>query len=173
MKANYDYCLGEVLKWEGGYTNHPADKGGPTNFGITIHDYRMYVNPTATALDVKNMKLDDAKTIYRIRYWDLCQCDALPDGLDYTVFDFAVNSGVKRSISYLQQAAGCDLIDGIMGPRTLHYTLLKDPIELINTINTWRLLFLTHLKIWKFFGKGWGKRVKGVKADSLIMANDH
>ena len=49
----YDQSLARLLAHEGGYTNHPADPGGPTNFGITIHDYRRYVKPGATAADVK------------------------------------------------------------------------------------------------------------------------
>ena len=53
---NYGECITRLLKHEGGYTNHPADPGGPTNFGITIYDYRKYVKPGATAEDVRNMK---------------------------------------------------------------------------------------------------------------------
>lgn len=171
MKENYDFCLQEVLKWEGGYTNHPQDKGGPTNFGITIHDYRMYINPKATAIDVRNMKLEDAKTIYRARYWDLCRCDDLPSGVDYTVFDFAVNSGAARSAKYLQQVVECPLVDGIIGPRTLHYVDFWDPRIVVTRMNDWRLYYLNHLRIWKYFGKGWGRRVKGVKSESLRLAN--
>lgn len=36
----YDEALRRLLAHEGGYTNHPSDPGGPTNFGITIYDYR-------------------------------------------------------------------------------------------------------------------------------------
>ena len=56
---NYDDALRRLLAHEGGYTNHPADPGGPTNFGITIFDYRKYVKPNATAADVRAMKLED------------------------------------------------------------------------------------------------------------------
>jgi len=64
--SNYDLALVRVLAHEGGYTHHPSDPGGPTNFGITIHDYRRFIEANGTALDVKNMKrADAAKTIAR------------------------------------------------------------------------------------------------------------
>ena len=81
--SNYDEALRRLLAHEGGYTNHPSDPGGPTNFGITIADYRKYVKPDATAADVRAMKIDEAKTIYRKRYWDAQRCDELPAGVDY------------------------------------------------------------------------------------------
>ena len=54
----YDEALRRLLAHEGGYTNHPSDPGGPTNFGITIHDYRKYVKPNATAVDVRAMTVE-------------------------------------------------------------------------------------------------------------------
>ena len=51
--SSYDAALARLLAHEGGYTNDAADPGGPTNFGITIYDYRKYVKPDATAADVK------------------------------------------------------------------------------------------------------------------------
>ena len=51
--ASYDESLGRLLVHEGGYSNHPSDPGGPTNFGITIHDYRRYIRPSGTAADVR------------------------------------------------------------------------------------------------------------------------
>src|SRR6266700_411770 len=97
MKNNYDDCLARVLKSEGGYTNDPRDPGGPTNFGITIADYRSYINRNATASDVRRMKIDQAKTIYKSKYWDKVNGDNLPSGVDYTVFDYGVNSGINRA----------------------------------------------------------------------------
>ena len=57
MLSTYDVCLPLLLVHEGGYTNHPSDPGGPTNFGITIGDYRRYVKADATAADVRAMRL--------------------------------------------------------------------------------------------------------------------
>jgi len=64
MQSTYEVCLPLLLAHEGGYTNHPSDPGGPTNFGITIYDYRKYVKSNATAADVRAMTLDEAKRIY-------------------------------------------------------------------------------------------------------------
>ena len=47
-QSNYDDALARLIAHEGGYSNHPDDPGGPTNFGITIADYRRYVKPSAT-----------------------------------------------------------------------------------------------------------------------------
>jgi lysozyme family protein len=47
---SYDEALRRLLAHEGGYTNHPADPGGPTNFGITIFDYRKYVKWVSPSL---------------------------------------------------------------------------------------------------------------------------
>ena len=81
--STYDEALRRLLVHEGGYSNHPSDPGGPTNFGITIYDYRKYVKPDATAADVRAMKVEDAKAIYRSKYWDVMHCDELPAGVDY------------------------------------------------------------------------------------------
>ena len=109
-------CLARLLAHEGGYTNHPSDPGGPTNFGITIYDYRRYVKPGATAADVKAMQVEEAKRIYRAKYWDAQRCDELPAGVDYAVFDYGVNSGIGRSKKVLQRVVGVNA-DGVLGPR--------------------------------------------------------
>lgn len=153
MQQNYNYALQQVLKSEGGYTNDPQDPGGPTNFGITIADYRMYVNKNATATDVKNMHLADAQTIYRSKYWNAVNGDTLPSGVDYCVFDYGVNSGVGRANKV--------------------YNRLKssDAKGTINAICNERLQFLQSLSTWSHFGKGWGSRVASVRANSLALAN--
>src|SRR5574339_420510 len=95
MKSTYDICLPLLLAHEGGYTNHPRDPGGPTNFGITIHDYRKYVKPGATAADVRAMALDEAKAIYRMCYWDAQRTDEVLPAVakrDPTVLVAAINA---------------------------------------------------------------------------------
>jgi lysozyme family protein len=58
--STYDDALRRLLVHEGGYSNHPSDPGGSTNFGITIADYRACVKPDATADDARNMTVDVA-----------------------------------------------------------------------------------------------------------------
>lgn len=153
MLINYEDSLKRLLKDEGGYSNHPSDPGGPTNFGITIIDYRKYVKPTATADDVKHMQLSEAKTIYKAKYWDAQKCSELPSGVDYCVFDYGVNSGVGRTKKVLAK-----------------FKDIKDPIKLINAICDERMAFLKRLKTWNTFGVGWSRRVNGVRAHSLELA---
>ena len=94
VATNYNYALEQVLLSEGGYTNDPRDPGGPTNFGITIYDYRAYINHAGTATDVKNMTKAQAAAIYKSKYWDAVNGDNLPSGVDYCVSDYGVlNSG--------------------------------------------------------------------------------
>lgn len=118
---NFNDCLNRVLKDEGGYSNDPSDSGGATNFGITIADYRKYINKNGTPKDVKNMTVDQAKTIYRTKYWDALGCDTLEAGVDYTCFDYGVNSGLGRPRKALQRfksLKGTQLIDAINDERT-------------------------------------------------------
>src|SRR5712691_4793819 len=101
--SSYDEALSRLLVHEGGYSNHPSDPGGPTNWGITIHDARAYWKKDATASDVRAMPLDVAKEIYRSKYWRAMRCDDLPAGVDYAVFDYGVNSGIGRAGKVLRR----------------------------------------------------------------------
>lgn len=156
MKKNFNDCLTRLLKDEGGYTNDPNDNGGPTNFGITLTDYRKYINNNGTASDVKNMSVDEAKTIYKGKYWDALNCDTLPSGVDYTVFDYGVNSGLGRPRKVLQR--------------------FKDlsGTKLIDAINDERMTFLRSIGTGHNAGflAGWTARVNRVRAYSKVLAND-
>ncbi len=169
-KSSYDESLRRLLISEGGYTNHPSDPGGPTNFGITIFDYRKYVKPNATAADVKAMRLDEAKTIYRAKYWDAQRCDELPAGLDYSVFDYGVNSGIGRSGKVLRRILGLSDATSVVTDEVLRAVAKRNASDLIEAINDERLAFLKRLKTWPVFGAGWGRRVAEARATSLHMA---
>jgi len=163
-------ALAKVLEHEGGYTNHPADPGGPTNFGITIADYRKYVKADARAADVQAMRLDEAKAIYRAAYWDAMRCDELPAGLDYATFDYGVNSGVGRAVRVLQRLLHM-ADDGRMTDTVIAAVDQRDPAELIAALCDERLAFLKKLKTWPVFGAGWGRRVADVRTIALGMAS--
>lgn len=123
--STYDDALRRLLVHEGGYSNHPSDPGGPTNFGITIADYRAYVKPDATADDVRNMTVDGAKRIYRKRYWDAQRCDELPAGVDYSVFDYGVNSGIGRSGKVLRRVVGLPDNTSVVTDQVLAYARVR------------------------------------------------
>jgi lysozyme family protein len=162
--------LKAAARSQSGYTNHPSDPGGPTKFGITIDDYRRYVKTNATAADVRRMKLDEAKIIYRDKYWNAQRCDELPAGVDYAVFDYGVNSGIKwQSSAPRAQAARqfkCCYRRGRCGGAC------DRSQTLIVAICDERLRFLQSLRTWPVFGAGWGRRVAEVKSTALAMAAD-
>ena len=68
MKETYERAIAKVFEDEGGYSNDAGDPGGPTNWGITIHDARMYWKADADAADVKAMPKSVAEEIYIERY---------------------------------------------------------------------------------------------------------
>ncbi len=95
-----------IARWEGGYSNHPADRGGPTNMGITQRVYGEWLGKPVTAEQVKAMPLAHALAIYRERYWLAANIDRLPEELQPVVFDMAVNHGPGTAVRLLQGALG-------------------------------------------------------------------
>jgi lysozyme family protein len=168
--SSYDDALRRLLVHEGGYTNHPSDPGGPTNFGITIHDYRKYVKPGATAADVLAMRIEEARRIYRAKYWDAQRCDELPAGVDYAVFDYGVNSGIGRSGKVLRRCLRLSDKTSVVTGAVIAAALRADAEALVAAICDERLRFLKSLRTWGVFGKGWGRRVAEVKTFALALA---
>lgn len=167
---NFDEALRRLLRDEGGYGNHPSDPGGPTNFGITLADAQRYWKSGATADDVRAMPQSVARDIYRQRYWSALRCDALPDGVDYAVFDYGVNSGIGRAGKVLRRKLGLPDHSGTVTDTVIAATAKTDPAQLVTAICTERLAFLKALKTWPVFGRGWSRRVAGVQAAALVMA---
>lgn len=170
MKKNYETCLPLLLAHEGGYTNDTRDPGGPTNFGITIFDYRKYVKPNATAADIRAMSIDDAKNIYRVRYWDAQRCDDLPGGVDYAIFDYGVNSGVSRAGKVLRRVIGLPEARSGIDVDVITTVRAMDAKSVITAVCAERLKFLQSLRTWKTFGTGWARRVADVRRTALSLA---
>ena len=169
VASSYEPSLARLLTHEGGYTDHPDDPGGPTNYGITIADYRRDVKPGATAADVRAMSVGEAKAIYRRRYWDAQRCDDLPAGIDYAVFDYGVNSGIGRSGKVLRRVLGMPEEAGTVTDAVVAAARAADAAAVITAICDERQRFLKSLKTWDVFGKGWGRRVAEVEAAALAM----
>lgn len=163
MRENLEHALKWVLAHEGGYVNHPKDPGGATNMGVTQRTYNAYrARRGLPAQSVRGIASDEVAEIYKTQYWDAVRADDLPAGLDYAVFDYAVNSGPSRAMKDLQREVGA-APDGINGMRTMEGVNAADTFDLIERLCNRRMRFLRSLKHWPTFGKGWTRRVMGVQ----------
>ena len=162
MRGNFPLALKYVLAHEGGKVDHPKDPGGRTNQGVTQRVYDAYRKRQGLpARDVWDMKASERDEIYKYEYWDRVQADYLPSGLDYAVFDYAVNSGVQRAAKDLQRTFQLNLVDGQIGSGTLAAIGPVVSADHIKAYCNRRMAFLKALKNWKTFGKGWKRRVMG------------
>lgn len=116
MRESFDSAFSFVIGSEGEYSNDPDDPGGETKYGISKRAY--------PHLDIKNLTLDDAKSIYWQDYWDKADCDNLPNPLDICVFDTAVNQGVGRAKLLLAKS---DVWQEFLLNRISHYKSLGKP----------------------------------------------
>ena len=169
MKDNFRSSLDHVLVHEGGWADHPKDPGGATMKGVTLAVFQRHFGAKKTKDDLRNISDAELEKVYRTGYWDKCSCDDLPLGVDYAVFDSAVNSGPGRGAKWLQQAVGA-IVDGGIGPNTLESVALHEPQAIINSMLDARMRFLRGLRTFSDFGRGWTRRVSGVRAKAIEMA---
>ena len=169
MKHNWDEALAHILKYEGGYVNHPDDPGGMTNLGVTKRVWEEWTGKPATEADMRSLTPAMVSPLYKKRYWDAVRGDDLPSGVDLAVFDFAVNAGVGRAGKFLQQALGVTA-DGQIGPKTLEAATKMPADELIEKFCELREQFYRSLPTFATFGKGWLNRLASVEAESKDMA---
>lgn len=168
MKDNFEQCLAFVLRSEGGYVNNPKDPGGRTNLGVTQKTYESYVGHPVDEATMRSLTPEMVEPIYKRDYWDALSCDNLPDGVDYVVFDLAVNSGTRKAAKILQGCVGVPA-DGVIGPKTLKAASECNPHKLASDICRQRLVFLQGLSTWGTFGRGWGRRVAEVEETASSM----
>ncbi len=169
MKDNFEAALKAILHHEGGYVNHPKDPGGMTNLGVTKRVWEEWVGHEVTEKIMRELTPEIVGPMYKVKYWDKVKGDDLPTGVDYVVFDAAVNSGPGRAAKWLQACVGVEP-DGGIGPKTLAAVNAFDTNQLIEDYAKRRLSFLMDLQTWDTFGKGWGRRVAEVQKTGLDMA---
>jgi lysozyme family protein len=151
---NFDQAFDILLRHEGGFSDHAADPGGKTRFGIT----EAVAREVGYRGDMRELPLDLAKRIYKDRYWDAVRAEELPEAIRYAVFDAAVNSGPRQAIRWLQRAVGAN-DDGIIGPQTLAAVRAADPERVLRRVLAARLRFMVGLPNWPAFGRGWARRI--------------
>jgi lysozyme family protein len=147
-------CHAVTAKWEGGWSNHPDDPGGPTMYGIIQKVYDGKRKEWGKALQsVRLITRVEALRIFREDYWDKVGADTLPAGVDLCGYDGGVNSGVGQSKKWLARSAS-----------------ITDPVTRVKNLCKQRLSMLQSLKSWKSFGKGWTRRVVDIEAKGVAMA---
>lgn len=154
MSDRFSVCHPITASWEGGWSDHKADPGGKTMYGVTQATYtasrKRWGLPTRS---VKLISMTEALRIYREEFWDKCNASQLVPGVDLAVYDASVSSGVSRGVKWLKASVGSN-----------------DHSETVKRICRARLGFMQSLKIWKTFGKGWGRRVADIEVKGVAMA---
>jgi lysozyme family protein len=172
--TRFEECLALVLVHEGGKVDLKADPGGRTNMGITQRVYNGWrTKKGQQPRDVYDITKAEVADIYKAQYWDTAQCDDLPPGVDYVVFDGNVNSGVGQSVKWLQRSLPgyTGPIDGDIGAGTLGAVAAETDYDaLVDRICDRRMTFLKALRTWATFGRGWTRRVEGVRKAGKAMA---
>lgn len=111
--------LDDVIRREGGYVDHPADRGGCTKYGITLATLAAVRQHPVHCGDVQALTLEEARAIYRRRYVQAPGFDRVTDpALQALLVDYGVHSGPRRAVEALQRAVGAT-VDGRLGPQTL------------------------------------------------------
>ena len=139
-----------------------------TNLGVTKRTYDEFHGTDATEEDMRNLKKSDVEPIYRSNYWNRCRCQDLPSGVDWAVFDFAVNAGTGRAAKALQQAVEAEQ-DGSIGPLTLMKVKDHEVVNIINRIAIYREQFYRSLSNFDTFGKGWIRRNDETRRQAIHM----
>jgi lysozyme family protein len=172
MADTFDTCLAFTLREEGGYVDNPADPGGATNMGVTLATYREWSDdPDLGSVQVQDMTERTASAIYRSLYWNRLRADALPAGVDLSVFDMGVNSGNWRSARLLQRAIGFtgDEVDGCIGPETLGAAAKCDARSVVDDLAQRQAAFYRSLDDFDTFGEGWLNRTRARQRAALAM----
>jgi lysozyme family protein len=173
VEANFKRSYDRVSIYEGGYVDHPRDPGGPTNRGIIQRVYDGYRRGKGLeSRSVRQITDAEVRDIMKRQYWDRAQCGRLPAGVDFVVFDGAINSGPSQSVKWLQRALGTVRVDGDIGETTIDAANAHpDHDALIAEILRRRLAMLQSLRTWDAFGRGWSARIASVKAIGQAWAS--
>ena len=176
MNSNWQKSFELMLKSEGYFSNDQRDSGnhlpdgreGSTMLGVTQYNWENWIGHEVTQEQMKKLTPEDVKPFYKKKFWDVCRCDDMPSGIDYLVFDFAVNAGCGGSAKILQKAVGVTP-DGGIGPMTLAAVNAIPEAELIEKFSEAKEAFYRSLDNFPVYGNGWLSRVAQVKVKASAM----
>jgi lysozyme family protein len=175
MIENLDKALVYIFKSEAGFQSDSHDTGnklpdgraGCTNLGVTQAAWETYVGHPVTWNDMRALTTVTVTPFYKRKYWDAVRGDDLPTGIDYMMFDFAINAGPGRAIKLLQECVG-EKADGVLGPISMS-TIKAMPIKLlIQRFTDTKEKFYKSLNNPKY-EHGWLARNETVEINALHM----
>lgn len=176
---DYRDAIKKVLQHEGGFVNHPNDRGGPTNWGVTLKTYNEYMTKVtgrpyqATIDEIKNMPMGNALLIYKTLYWDKIQGDKIRKySMATAIFDQAINRGhiaaVKQAQRVLKTFNFPLAEDGVMGASTITALNTVDEAKFLNSYLQESILAYNKIvqnnPSQSVFLKGWLKRVESLRS---------
>jgi len=165
----FEAALPFVLRWEGGFVDHPADPGGRTNRGVTQRTYDTWrARQGLAGRDVQLIDDAEVHAVYESGYWTPPRCNLLDPPLDLVHLDTAVNMGPGRAVRFLQQALDCG-VDGDFGPATLRALSACRPGDALARYCDIREQFYRQLVERKpdlsVFLKGWMNRLNSLRRE--------
>lgn len=161
MENRFNTCVEVVFKWEGVYSNNPKDTGGATKYGITLETLSNWRGKKVAVKDVQALTLNEAREIYKAKYWTPINADNLPRGLDLIAFDAAVNHGVAFAMPSLQKVAGLSPTKPV-DQSTIKALSLQPTEDLIEHFAMLRKERYVTRDNFATFGKGWFNRLDDV-----------
>lgn len=170
--SDIDLYVEDILRKEGGYVNHPNDKGGPTNYGITQRTLSGYLGRPASIKEVKNLTVETAKEIYLASYFYKPRINGFPEAIQHVCLDMSVNHGPRNTVRMVQRTLAKSAlvqieVDGVAGPNT--FKAAKKVYDemgayLINAIVDERIIFYEAIvqrnPSQSVFLKGWLRRAR-------------
>lgn len=123
-KIPLDQALDYVLANEGGFSDHPADRGGATRYGITKETASRWRGYPVSVAEMREFPIYEARKIYEAWYWKPIGCDKILDAnIATAMFDIGIVRGTGVSALYAQQVCnhrGAKLVeDHQIGPKSV------------------------------------------------------
>lgn len=168
--AKFDDFAGKLLHLEGGYVNHPDDKGGPTKYGVILSTWKEFGHDKdgdgdIDAEDIKRLTEDDARFVAKTIFWDFFKADLIKcKCVAEFLVDWGYNSGRVTVAKILQRIINV-AVDGQVGQQTLSVINALDAKKLFDTLKNERKFFIDSIVRRKpdqvVFYKGWMNRING------------